>query len=361
MLFPQRSRPTIAVVPSKGSVTMRSSTLTKLVHDEGLTPWFATRLTSPEGDACEDLGDDRDPLAGCASVIAASHPTVEVDPADLVTRRAITCSGMTAETVRARSCARIEYRFRAPMNLLVIYEDGARRDGESFVEGLSRATLRNFARKLTIVPAGAEYWESHELDALSRLTFFYFDPTALNTGSGGEIGHMSFSPRLFFEDEWLWHTALGLIDLVDQPEPGDDLYFKALGVVLVCQLLRLQRGAVASRPLVRGGLGAWQQRVTAAYIEEHLAERIELASLAQLVRQTPFHFCRAFKQSFGMPPLRYQTKLRVEQAKRLLLEKPAMSVTEIGLKIGFGCSTAFATAFRKSTGFTPSAYQRSFG
>jgi len=33
----------------------------------------------------------------------------------------------------------------------------------------------------------------------------------------------------------------------------------------------------------------------------------------------------------------------------LLLAKPAMSMTDIGLTIGFGCSTSFATAFRKVT------------
>jgi AraC family transcriptional regulator len=61
-----------------------------------------------------------------------------------------------------------------------------------------------------------------------------------------------------------------------------------------------------------------------------------------------------------MPPLRYQAKRRIEQAK-VLLARPEMSVTEIGLTVGFGCSSSFATAFRKATGFTPTEYQRSLG
>jgi AraC family transcriptional regulator len=242
-----------------------------------------------------------------------------------------------------------------------MYEDGARCDGETFVEGLSRATLRRFVRKLTFVPAGHQYYEWHELRMLSRVTYFYFDPGKLRFYSETDIADVFFAPRLFFEDERLWHTALQLIDLVEQPASGDPLYFEALGVVLMYQLLRLQRGVPSGRPQARGGLGPWQQRMATAYIEEHLAERIELATLAHLVRRTPFHFCRAFKQSCGMPPHRYQTKRRIEQAKLLLLAKPGMSVTDIGLSIGFGCSTSFATAFRKVTGFTPTAYQRSFG
>jgi len=307
------------------------------------------------GDLKEAGADDRVLLPPARIEKIVSHPTVEICPADLVKRRAITGHGMTAETVQSTRRGRVEYRFHAPMHLLVMHESGARRDGETFVEGLPRARLRRFARKLTFVPAGHQYHEWHELLALSRLTFFYFDPAKLSETNGAGV---SFAPRLFFEDEALWHTALKLMELIEHPASGDQLYFEALGIVLMYQLLRLHRGVPEGQAQLRGGLGAWQQRILTAYIEEHLAERIDLATLAQLIHQTPFHFCRAFKQSFGMPPLRYQTKRRIEHAKLLLLEKPAISVTDIGLMIGFGCSTSFATAFRKATGFTPTSYQR---
>src|ERR1700716_4406370 len=76
----------------------------------------------------------------------------------------------------------------------------------------------------------------------------------------------------------------------------------------------------------RGGLAAWQQRTVAAYIEEHLAEQIPLGTLAQLVRLSPYYFCRAFKQSFGIPPHRYHTGRRIEHAK-ILLAGRKLSVT----------------------------------
>src|SRR5437879_2738315 len=37
-------------------------------------------------------------------------------------------------------------------------------------------------------------------------------------------------------------------------------------------------------------------------IEEHVADNIPLATLAEMARLSPFHFCRSFKRSFGMPP-----------------------------------------------------------
>ena len=48
----------------------------------------------------------------------------------------------------------------------------------------------------------------------------------------------------------------------------------------------------------------------------------------------------------------------MERAK-LLLAEGAVSVTEIGLTLGFSSPNAFATAFRKATGLTPTDYRRS--
>ena len=327
------------------------------VKDPGLAP---CRFSATDGSRKDPAKDDEalQSLGGVET--AVSNSKVEISPPEVVRRRAIMSHGMAAEIVQSASPIRIEYRFRERVHLLVIYEDGARRDGETFVEGLPRTTLRRFARKLTFVPAGHQYYEWHEPRAPSRFVYFYFDPAQLKFHSDSDVMAASFTPRLYFEDERLWNTTLKLVELVEHPTPRNTFYFEAVGVVIVHELLRLHWGETNSQSPVRGGLAAWHQRIVTAYIEEHLSERIELATLAHLVRQSPFHFCRAFKQSFGMPPLRYQTKRRIEHAK-LLLAKPAASMTEIGLTIGFGCSSSFASAFRKTTGFTPTEYQRSLG
>jgi AraC family transcriptional regulator len=109
---------------------------------------------------------------------------------------------------------------------------------------------------------------------------------------------------------------------------------------------------------IRGGLAAWQQRVVTTYIEEHLAEPIALATLAELAGLSPYHFCRTFKQSFGLPPRRFHTSRRIDCAKALLAKR-ALSVTEIGMTVGFSETSSFSFAFRKATGLTPSAYHRS--
>ena len=62
--------------------------------------------------------------------------------------------------------------------------------------------------------------------------------------------------------------------------------------------------------------------------------RYPLATLAGLARLSTYYFCRAFKQSFGVPPHRYHTSRRIEQAKVMLAARKH-SVTEIGLTLGF--------------------------
>src|SRR5260370_7913236 len=52
---------------------------------------------------------------------------MEIFPADIVRRRVMASGGTTAEVVRATSRAKIELRFRAPLPLLALYEQGARR------------------------------------------------------------------------------------------------------------------------------------------------------------------------------------------------------------------------------------------
>jgi AraC family transcriptional regulator len=308
---------------------------------------------------CNDSADASLRSPNCAEV-AVFNPTVEVLPANVVRRCAITSHGMAAERVQTASHVRVEYRFCAPVHLLVIYEDGARGDGETFVEGLPRATLRRFAQKFTFVPAGHEYHEWHELRAPSRIVYFYFEPAKLKIHPQTHISVASLAPRLYFGDERLWNTTIKLEGLVEHPTSENQSYFEALGAVIIHELFQLQSGLPRGRFQVHGGLAPWQQRIAADYIAENLAQRTRLATLAHLVRMSPFHFCRAFKVSLGMPPLRYQAKRRIEYSK-LLLTDPELSVTDIGLMIGFSSSSSFVTAFRKATGSTPTEYQRSLG
>jgi AraC family transcriptional regulator len=241
-----------------------------------------------------------------------------------------------------------------------LLQQGVRRHGESHVEGLPRSTLRNLARKLTFVPAGHHYREWHDPRTPTDVTYFYFDPDELQIDSGENSSGALLKPRLFFEDATIWNTAAKLRQAINASGATNRPYVEALGVVLIHELVRLNSGTPHAEAAVKGGLAAWQQRIVTAYIEEHLSEPIPIATLARLARLSTFHFCRSFKQSFGVPPHRYHTNRRIERAKVMLIERKH-SVTEIGLTVGFSETSSFTAVFRKITGQTPSRYHRALG
>jgi len=253
---------------------------------------------------------------------------------------------------------RVEFRYCGTSHLIIAYEKGARREGETFIDGMPPSTLRDFTRKLTFLPAGHDYFEWHQLNTSARLLYIYLDPAELAVQSALSNSIGPLDPRLFFEDASLWSTVDKLRSLIASGGHENLPYFDALGAVLMHELLRLTSGAGCSETPARGGLAAWQRRLVASYVEEHLSDRLSLATLAHLVRLSPYHFSRAFKRSFGVPPHRYHTYRRIERAKSLL-ETHALSVTEVGYSLGFSETSSFTTTFRKIAGLTPSRYQRS--
>lgn len=74
------------------------------------------------------------------------------------------------------------------------------------------------------------------------------------------------------------------------------------------------RSARQQNMAARGGLAGWQRKRVFEFIENHLAETISISALAALVQLSPYHFARAFKQTFGLPPHRYHMSRRVERA-----------------------------------------------
>lgn len=193
---------------------------------------------------------------------------------------------------------------------------------------------------------------------LTRVIYFYVDPSGPLLDPELRFDEIEFEPHLFFDDPGLWHTALKLKSQVELGGSANRLYAEALSVVLAHELVRVNNGIAPAEPMRRGGLAGWQKTRVIQYIEENLAEPISLARLADLARLSPFHFSRAFKQSFGLPPHRYHTSHRIELAKALLAE-PALSVTDIALRIGYSETSSFTAVFHKLTGRTPTDYRRS--
>ena len=282
---------------------------------------------------------------------------VRFTPPDITRRRFATLNDIQTDAVEAVRLEPFEYGFKASRHLLIMSERAERDDGETLIEGLPTSSLHEFSQKLSFVPAGRRFFGWQKPRKLTRVTYFYIDPRGPLMDPTLHFAETEFKPRLFFFDKDLWETALKLKAQVEHPERKHQQYAEALSIVLMHELLRLNNGTAVEKRLLRGGLAGWQEKKVAQYIEEHLSEDVSLATLADIVRLSPYHFVRVFKRSFGLPPHRYLSSLRIERAKSLLANQ-AMSVTQIGANLGFSETSSFTTTFRKHTGLTPTAYRR---
>jgi AraC family transcriptional regulator len=283
------------------------------------------------------------------------HPTVSIAPAKSIRRLSTGWHWWSSESLHVPVGRTIEFRFQGNTHLLILYDEGVRKNGETSIDGLPSSRLRDFARKLTFVPAGHAYREWHETDASTRMTFLYLDPAAFQKSSDGEGGLRP--PRIYFDDPIVWETACKLKSTIESGQTGHKSYLEALSSVLAHELSRVDRQIVRDPAANRGGLAGWQKRAVVEYIEAHLGDRVRLSTLAGLARLSVHHFCRAFKRSVGIPAHKYQVHRRMEVAKSLLADR-TMPVTDIALTLGYAHTNSFGNAFRKTTGWTPTVYRR---
>ena len=283
--------------------------------------------------------------------------SIRFEPPDIAMRRSAAWEGMSAEIVRVTRLRPVELHFAASVHLLIACEHGLHQQGETRVPDAAASTLKSLRRQLTFVPAGREFRERLAPNSAIQFMCLYIEPSQqVGLPGGGEAsGHLP--PRVQFENRVLWETISKLKGLIEAGVTNWR-YLEAVGVVLAHELSQIMSGQTSAERPARGGLAAWQVRVVTDYIEEHLGEDISLTTLAGLVRLSPHHFCRAFRQSLGRSPCRYHGMRRMEQAKRLLAS-PNLTISDIALQSGFNETSTFTSAFRRATGVPPTMFRRS--
>lgn len=95
------------------------------------------------------------------------------------------------------------------------------------------------------------------------------------------------------------------------------------------------------------------------YINEHLHEPIEVATLYEVAHLSRSQFSVAFRSAFGMSVTSYVQHQRVSRAKRLL-RSTSMTIAQIALSTGFDSNSFFTRVFKKhADGLSPLAYRMS--
>lgn len=92
-------------------------------------------------------------------------------------------------------------------------------------------------------------------------------------------------------------------------------------------------------------------RIT-AMVQGDLQQRWSVRQMADAVGLSSFHFCRSFKAASGQSPHAYVTRLRMEEALRLL-RSTTQPIFDIAMDTGYSTAAHFAQAFRRHWGVAP--------
>jgi AraC family L-rhamnose operon regulatory protein RhaS len=89
----------------------------------------------------------------------------------------------------------------------------------------------------------------------------------------------------------------------------------------------------------------------------HAGEPWTLETMAQQCGLGRTRFADYCRQITNVSPMDYLAQSRIEAARRLMLEQPHKSLTDVALECGFQTSQYFSTVFHQKTGMSPRAFR----
>ncbi len=137
-----------------------------------------------------------------------------------------------------------------------------------------------------------------------------------------------------------------LAELLLYCEPERELLLNSLRGLL------LEFRRASSGPKLRRPLPAKLQEAK-AHIDGAYMEGLRLDELARRAGMSKEHFCRKFKESFGVPPLAYAMGLRMDEVLSGMAD-PSLGIGELASRAGFSDMTNFSKTFKRRFGVSPS-------
>jgi len=93
------------------------------------------------------------------------------------------------------------------------------------------------------------------------------------------------------------------------------------------------------------------------YIHRNYKKAVTLEELSKIAHYSRFHFSRIFKDYTGYTPMEYVLNLRMNQAKKLLLDYK-FNLEIIAESIGYKDVYYFSRMFKKKEGISPLKYRK---
>jgi len=104
-------------------------------------------------------------------------------------------------------------------------------------------------------------------------------------------------------------------------------------------------------------LGETVITVAESIVRQHYSRDLQLAEVANRVSMNYSYFSKLFKERTGLTFTAYLTKVRMEEARKLLKD-PTLRINEISEKVGYGNLYHFSRAFKNYYGVSPKEHRK---
>ncbi|OYD07172.1 AraC family transcriptional regulator [Paludifilum halophilum] len=228
------------------------------------------------------------------------------------------------------------------------------------LEGRGRCTLDrkpyNFSRDNMAVIAP---YSNHSIFADSKMTVLVleFDESVLSRSVREELVSIVFRssrviPISLFDSSELRQL---LRKMLYQQSQGESINFLAMRIFLAEMLFVLVRSQQMSQVMDTNALRAeWLRN----YMHTHYFEIGGSNDLANKMGMSVRYVHRIFKEHYRKTPMQYLTEVRMERAKKMLIETDN-DVVSICFEVGFESVSTFYRVFKKHVGIPPNRYRTS--
>jgi AraC family transcriptional regulator len=159
-------------------------------------------------------------------------------------------------------------------------------------------------------------------------------------------------------DQTISRTACAIATEISEDRLGHDEMLDALVRLLVIHLLRSHLTVRMSDKIELSRAGPVDRRLRRAieFMHDNFGRELALEEIASAAYLSEYHFARLFKQITRVTPHVYLANLRLERARKLLVET-ALPISEIASMVGYQSQSHFSKMFKSVAGITPRAYR----
>lgn len=238
------------------------------------------------------------------------------------------------------------------LRLSVLLEEAGKIPCEPRVQPNVPSATKIKPRDMSFIPEGMDLYGYSPDTSFAKVGHVVFEASNLQELLGAQNLSLANTPRIGFADDQIWTLAKLLCDAIQNPDPSAQLYGDSLITAISARLT----DQTSANGKAAAGLSKLQLQNAISFLDAHLPNRVDLATMANLAGLSQSHYCRAFKASTGMAPYQWQLNKRIERAKCLLLTT-SYSLGEIAEATGFADGVHFGRTFRNLTGVTPALWR----